>query len=139
MKKTMTLAAVTWVAVTLSAVAHPLLLEAPAHPLDQQLDTCMTENPGTTSERHCMEALLPLWEARLLIYYQELGGDQNIPLKVAQSAWRTYAIAQTQYFENKYDIQGTMYALFLAHARLQLLRHRVLQLEDDYEFLKAHR
>ena len=99
----------------------------------------MTKNPGTTSERHCMEALLPLWEARLVSYYQRLGGDQNARLKAAQDAWRVYATAQTRYFEQKYDLQGTMYALFLADARLQLLRHRVLQLEYDYDFFIMHR
>jgi uncharacterized protein YecT (DUF1311 family) len=120
------------------ANAHPLLLDPPAHPLDQQLNTCMIQNPGTTSERHCMEELLPLWEARLLSYYQQLGGDQNVRLKATQAAWRAYAAEQTAYFKEKYALQGTMYALFFADARLQLLRHRVLQLEDDYAFLKEH-
>lgn len=119
--------------------AHAPLLKAPTHPLDQRLDNCIKENPGTTSERHCMETLLPLWEARLLRYYALLGGDQNIRLKATQKTWLAYATDQTHYFEQKYDLQGTMYALFLAEARLQLIRHRVLQLEDDYDFLKAHR
>lgn len=71
-------------------------------------------------------------------YYLLLGGEQNHRLKTAQRAWKTYAAAQAQYFEQKYDLQGTMYALFLADARLQLVRRRALQLESDYNFLKEH-
>lgn len=121
-----------------SANAHLPRLESPVNPLDQRLETCMKQNPGTTSERHCMEALLPMWEARILHYYTLLGGDQNHRLKAAQHAWQGYAAAQTHYFETQYDLQGTLYALFFADARLQLIRHRALQLEDAYDFSKEH-
>ncbi len=124
---------------TLTAQSHELLLKEPAHPLDQQLDQCFKANPGTTSERHCIEMLIPRWQERLNDYYQRLGGDHNALLKGSQTAWERYAQAQEAYFREKYNLPGTMYALFFAEARLQLLRHRVLQLESDLLFLEEHR
>lgn len=118
--------------------AHELRLTDPPHPLDQQLTTCMQEHPGTTSERHCMETLIPLWQQRMEKYYALLGGDKNLPLKQAQARWQQYAEAQIAYFRQKYDVQGTMYRLFFADAQLELIRHRTLQLEDDYDFLQVH-
>ena len=126
----------TW---ALTAQSHEHLLKTPAHPLDRQLDQCFKANPGTTSERHCIETLIPRWQERLNDYYRRLGGDQNALLKNSQTAWVQYAQAQEAYFREKYNLPGTMYALFFAEARLQLLRHRVLQLESDLLFLEEHR
>lgn len=124
---------------TWAVQSHELLLKTPAHPLDQQLDQCLKANPGTTAERHCIETLIPRWQQRLDAYYRRLGGDQNALLKSSQKAWEQYAQAQEAYFLEKYNLPGTMYALFFAEARLQLLRHRVLQLESDLLFLEEHR
>lgn len=124
--------------ITGTASAHELLLNPPAHPLDQQLDHCFKAHPGTTAERHCIETVIPLWQARLTDYYQRLGGDQNPLLQHSQRQWQAYATAQEAYFKEKYALQGTMYTLFFAEARLQLWRHRVLQLESDLQFRADH-
>ena len=50
--------------------------ESKKHPLVKELDACLNAQPGTTTERYCVNRMIPKWEARMQDYYQRLGGDQ---------------------------------------------------------------
>lgn len=110
----------------------------PKHPLDQALDRCLASHPGTTSERHCVEHMMPQWDKALNQAYTALGGDQNPELRRSQVAWLKFRDAEYKYIDKRFGYEGTMYLLMAAHARLLLLRQRTLDLQAQVEFQKLH-
>jgi len=113
------------------ALANPV-----KHSLDIRLEECLAKHPGTTSERHCIEQMMPLWDKALNLYYQRLGGDKNKALRRAQRAWLKFRKEEQRYIHVRFSLDGTMYRLMEANAYLELLRKRALELKFHYEFSK---
>ena len=113
--------------------------ESKKHVLDQELNKCFQDFPGTTSKKNCIYKVFPKWEKRLQKYYLLLGGSDNKALYASQQAWINYRKKQEAYILKRYDYDGTLYRLLEADSRLELLRQRTLALEADYHFILMHR
>jgi uncharacterized protein YecT (DUF1311 family) len=115
---------------------------AEPHPIDAQLDACMNipENQSTQGTVGCLEAARTAWDAELNRNYKLLMGALKTPgqeaLRTAQRQWIAYRDKETLFSDLMHrNMDGTMFLIFAADRRMQLVRARALELASYYDTL----
>jgi uncharacterized protein YecT (DUF1311 family) len=112
--------------------------EAKNHPLDLELDACLTLDPSTAGMINCLNLAHEKWDAELNRVYRELrrtldpGGREA--LQAAQRAWIGFRDAEFGLMERMYGPgDGSLARVEAAGRRVDFIRSRVLTLSDYLE------
>jgi|APTNR8051073442_1049403.scaffolds.fasta_scaffold03654_1 uncharacterized protein YecT (DUF1311 family) len=112
------------------------------HPIDAQLDACMgiPDNQSTHGMIGCIEAARTAWDAELNRNYKQLMGALKTPgqeaLRAAQRQWIAYRDKEILFSDLLHaNMDGTMFLIFAADRRMQLVKTRALELASYYETL----
>ncbi|MCB0540006.1 MAG: DUF1311 domain-containing protein [Bacteroidetes bacterium] len=105
--------------------------------IDIELQNCLdySDNYTTKGMIDCVVIAIEKWDKELNKNYQELltllTAEQKDKLKIAQREWIEYRDKEIE-FSNQlyYDMQGTMWMLFVAQTKLHLTRRRTIELES---------
>lgn len=102
--------------------------------LDKALEICIDKEPTGGWEAGCASKAYELWDKELnKIYNQlrrELTSKESKALKTAQRKWLKYRDAEFKLIDHIYSYEkGTMNIPFNAHARLKVVKKRVLELK----------
>lgn len=106
--------------------------------LDKALESCIAKNPSTGGEAACVTRAYDLWDKQLNKIYNELNGnlspEESRALKTAQLEWLKYRDAEFKLIDQIYSFEkGSMNVPFNAHARLKVVKNRVLELKHYAE------
>ncbi len=117
------------------------------HPIDEQVDRCMDEDPSTSGMIDCAEEGEKLWDQELNRVYKELMGllpkEGQEALRTAQRAWIPWRDSEYRLNNGVYNAiynsidGGTMWVVQNAFANMEVVRKRTLQLTDWLDELKA--
>ena len=132
----------------LTLLLSPLLLlsqhrEGEEHPIDIKLETCLDidSNQTTYGMMACIQASEDAWDQLLNALYKELMNSLDSTgqerLRTAQRAWLAYRDAEftlngSIYYEN---LSGTIYYIFAADREMEIVKHRVLELQSYLDAL----
>ena len=112
-----------------------------AHPIDQELDACMSTSDGqsTYGMITCYQQAEEAWDAELNRLYKALMAtlekeDQD-RLRAAQRAWIAYRDAEYSFSgEMYYAMEGTMYRIMAAGREMEMVRTRALEFQEYYSW-----
>lgn len=104
----------------------------PDDPIDARLSSCRQERQTTLGTLDCLSAAASDWEAQLNKAYKALRSTLDEPAKKglleSQRDWLKFRESEEKWIGNTYGgRQGTIYGIYAAEARLELLRARVHQ------------
>jgi uncharacterized protein YecT (DUF1311 family) len=111
--------------------------EAHKHPIDIKTQTCLDNNYQTNdSMKNCSLQAYDDWDAELNKVYAQLRSklsrDTKEQLKNAQLQWLAYRDSEFQIIDAIYDAKkmggGTIWGLFAADAKVEIVKNRVLVL-----------
>lgn len=134
----------TWLCCSLLALglSAPALAHSPdLHPLDKAFQQCIDRDDSTAGMHACNQRFRTYWDQELNRYYRLLGGDRNPSLREAQKAWIRFRDAEFQRLETVYgqiselSQGGTLWPLMANSAKTDLVRTRVLSLQNHYEMI----
>jgi uncharacterized protein YecT (DUF1311 family) len=107
------------------------------HPLNIKLKTCLDseENYTTSGMIGCLSDALEMWESELNIQYNsllELLSEKQIEmLRTSQKTWIEYRDREIDLINLFYgDLDGSMWTIAIAFAKLDLVRQRALELTN---------
>ena len=104
--------------------------------IDIATEKCINSNPSTSGMESCVEEAYTQWDAELNKVYKQLMAvlkpEQKTALQTAQIEWLKYRDLEFKNIANIYNMQGSMYPLMAANARMEFLKTRVLNLRSYY-------
>jgi uncharacterized protein YecT (DUF1311 family) len=108
------------------------------HPLDLELEACLTLDPSTAGMINCLNLAYEKWDAELNRVYQELRGALNPEgresLREAQRAWIAFRDAEFDLMARMYGPgDGSLARVEAAGRRVDFIRSRVLALSAYME------
>lgn len=103
------------------------------HPLDRELEACLTLDPSTAGMINCLNLAFEKWDADLNRVYQELrrtlDPEGRDALQAAQRAWIGFRDAEFGLMERMYGPgDGSLARVEAASQRVDFIRSRVLTL-----------
>ncbi|MFP4391209.1 MAG: lysozyme inhibitor LprI family protein [Desulfococcaceae bacterium] len=112
--------------------------EGKNHPLDRELDACLTLDPSTAGMINCLNLAYEKWDAELNRVYQELrrtlDPEGRKALQGAQRTWMAYRDAEFGLMERIYGPgDGSLARVGAAANRVEFIRTRVLALSGYLE------
>ena len=115
--------------------------EPSQHPIDKALDACTEKNGSTAGMVECTDKAYAAWDKELNKNYgllmQNLKPPQKEALKAAQLEWIKQRDLEFKFIDSVYDaLQGTMYIPMRIAARMDVVKHRALELHDYLDLLK---
>ena len=110
------------------------------NPIDKELSECMDKDPSTHGVLQCIDKAYQKWEDELNSCYKKLtdmlDDEGKSSLKEAQRKWIEFRDLEFKNIENIYSFkEGTMYLPMQALDKMDILKHRALELKDFYELL----
>jgi uncharacterized protein YecT (DUF1311 family) len=112
--------------------------------IDMNLRACLdsSQNYTTLGMIHCTYCAEQSWDAKMNKYYKLLQGvltaDGKEKLKESQIKWLAYRDAELSTISTIFDLQGTMWSVVREDERMELVKHRALELGDYYATLTQH-
>jgi uncharacterized protein YecT (DUF1311 family) len=115
--------------------------EPSKHPIDKTLDACIDKNGSTAGMVQCTDQAYAAWDKELNKNYGllmlNLKPQQKEALKAAQLEWVRQRDLEFKFIDSVYDaLQGTMYIPMRIAARLEVVKHRALELHDYLDLVK---
>jgi len=107
--------------------------------IENSLQTCLENHPGTSSETHCYRNNAGALEREIQRLYFLLGGDQNRALQQNQQVWQNYVSAEQFFFEFAYYVPGSQSQWLKARSNYLLFHSRAVALQSYLDFAEAHR
>lgn len=119
-------------------------LEAQENPIDTKVRQCIENDPSTAGMVLCYSEAEKEWDLELNRNYQllmsVLDNEGKKQLKSSQLAWIKYRDAEFAFLETFYgSFTGTMFSLFIATKRMDMIRSRALELKTYYDDYQIHR
>lgn len=122
------------VALAMALAAAPAAAQAPTDPIDARLQAALSQDPSTADQLAAIATARAAWDARLNAVYRELLA--SLPpepaerLRASQRAWLAFRDAEEHALDALYaDTEGTLFLPLRADDGVDLLRHRVRDLE----------
>lgn len=111
------------------------------HPLDVESDRCFQDASTTLAMIDCEGSAYRAWDDRLNKVYPRvrahLDAQGKKDLQAAQREWIKFRDAEFRWNGNAFlKMQGTMYKVSAASARVRVVRQRVLELEGFLEVVE---
>ncbi len=107
------------------------------HPIDIKLDECLNDevNFSTHAMLNCTSQAEQDWDTELNRVYRELralcSDSEKNALRTAQLKWLEYRDNEFEFAQELYgNMQGTMFQLFLASKRMEIVKTRTLELQN---------
>ncbi|HVS82562.1 MAG TPA: lysozyme inhibitor LprI family protein [Pyrinomonadaceae bacterium] len=125
-----------------AAIASPSLTqEQSKHPIDKALDACTDKNGSTAGMVQCTDQAYAAWDKELNKNYgllmQNLKAQQKDALKAAQLEWIKQRDLEFKFIDSVYDaLEGTMYISMRIAARMEVVKHRALELHEYLDLVK---
>ncbi|HNY31926.1 MAG TPA: DUF1311 domain-containing protein [Fibrobacteria bacterium] len=112
-----------------------------SHPLDVESDRCLQEATTTLAMLDCHASAYQAWDERLNKVYPRVRGhldsEGKKELLAAQREWLKFRDAQAQWTNNAFlKMEGSIHRVGAASARVQVVRQRVLELEQFLEIVE---
>ena len=103
--------------------------------IDKYLESCIAADPSTAGMTNCTYGAYSLWDKELNITYKNLMSSlpsiEQQALRIAQRQWVAFRDAEFKAIDALYKRKdGTMYIPMRVANRLEILKTRVLQLQD---------
>lgn len=113
--------------------------DANDHPIDHEVNRLLELDESTNGQVQAFAKGYDLWDAELNKVYKELmtAYDKNeslkLALKEAQLTWLKFRDAEFKHLEEICaSKEGSMYRIFLASDRMELVKARALELKSRY-------
>ena len=118
--------------------------EQPLHPIEQGLNACLDQNASTSGMATCLDQAYRQWDAELNRVYlgvkAELEPPAQAALTASQRAWLVYRDAEFITQDAIYGaLQGSMWGLSRLSTRVELVKHRALELQSYWTDLREGR
>ncbi len=115
--------------------------EPSQHPIDKALDACTEKNGSTAGMVQCTDAAYAAWDKELNKNYgllmQNLKPQQKEALRAAQLEWIKQRDLEFKFIDTVYGaLQGTMYIPMRIAARMDVVKHRALELHEYLDLVK---
>ncbi|WP_053405201.1 lysozyme inhibitor LprI family protein [Persicobacter sp. CCB-QB2] len=116
------------------------------HPVEQKYENCMAEGSFTnTANKACLEEQLLDWDLQLNKKYKEVmsflptEGTLKNQLRASQRNWLKYYQAECVFIEAKFEgLEGSMYPIIILKEKINILKHRVLELESYANYYEVN-
>ncbi|MBK9579151.1 MAG: DUF1311 domain-containing protein [Fibrobacterota bacterium] len=111
------------------------LAEEKADPIDLACSECQVANPTTMGMLECQSKAYEAWDARLNKVYQRVRGhldpEGKKDLQAAQRDWLKFRDGEFKWTRTAYGkMEGSIYSLYIAQAKLEVVRSRVRLLQS---------
>ncbi len=108
-----------------------------SHPIEIEISKLLDKDQSTNGQVQAFAKGFDLWDAELNKVYKELmsayGKNEALKksLKEAQQAWLKFRDAEFEHLRNAFLTKdGSMYRIFLASDRMNLVKERALELQN---------
>ena len=123
------------------ATAGGVVAQEQTHPIDKALEACIDKNGSTAGMVQCTDKAYAAWDKELNQKYGELmralKPAQKEALRLAQLEWIKYRDLDFKLIDSLYDtMQGTMYIPMRIAARMEVVKHRALELQEYLDLVK---
>lgn len=109
------------------------------HPIDSLLESCLESNPfsSTAGMLKCINSATAQWDEELNKNYKLLMAvlrpEEKEKLKTSQLKWIEFRDKEFEFSDAAYNtLEGTMWLVVKANKRLQIVKHRAIELRDYY-------
>ena len=118
--------------------ASTIAQEPTQHPIDKALDACIDKNGSTAGMVECTDKAYAAWDKELNKNYGELmralNPKQKEALRLSQLEWIKHRDLEFKFLDSMFDtFQGTMYIPMRVGARLNIIKHRAVELKQNLE------
>ena len=115
--------------------------EPTQHPIDKALDACIDQNGSTAGMVECMDKAYAAWDKELNKNYGELmrtlNAKQKEALRLSQLEWIKHRDLEFKFLDSMFDtFQGTMYIPMRVGARMDIIKHRAVELKQNLELYR---
>jgi uncharacterized protein YecT (DUF1311 family) len=114
------------------------------HPIDSLLESCLESDPfsSTAGMLKCINSATSLWDDELNKNYKLLMAvlrpDEKEKLKTSQLKWIEFRDKEFEFSDAAYNnLERTMWLVVKANKRLQIVKHRAIELMDYYYDIKS--
>jgi len=109
------------------------------HPIDSLLENCLESDSSssTAGMLKCINSATALWDEELNNNYKSLMSilrpEEKEKLKTSQLKWIEFRDKEFEFSDAAYNtLEGTMWLVVKANKRLQIVKHRAIELRDYY-------
>ena len=102
--------------------------EVKIHPIDKKYEDCWSLNPANLGVRACLWEALEDWDKALNKAYKSI--KYSPTLKASQLAWLAFRDKEFKHIEDLFNEEGSMYPNMILGAKIEIVKARVLQLEE---------
>jgi uncharacterized protein YecT (DUF1311 family) len=130
------------IAIFLCAFSAISIAQEPTqHPIDKALDACIDQNGSTAGMVECTDKAYAAWDKELNKNYVELmrtlNAKQKEALRLSQLEWIKHRDLEFKFLDSMFDtFQGTMYIPMRVGARMDIIKHRAVELKQNLELYK---
>lgn len=110
------------------------------HQIDKQLNECINldENLSTHGTLACIEEAYLAWtiemEKTLAMLTEVLNNEENLMLSKSQKLWLEWHATEMAFsYAMHTNMGGSMYQIFAADTRVQIVRQRAIDLKSYYD------
>jgi uncharacterized protein YecT (DUF1311 family) len=105
------------------------------HPIDKTTAACQVKNYTTVGMQNCLAIATEQWDKELNKNFNALMKKIDQPcqeaLKKSQKQWLTYRDGEFKTIETIYGaLEGTMWGIIAANAKVEIVKHRGLELKE---------
>ena len=124
--------------VLIYAISLVSIPDTAKHPIDNRLDSCLSNSHATMPRAHCYNSAYNAWEEDIATTEKALlakaGEKQKVKIKANQAAWEKQRDAAFDKIADQYNkMRGTGYIPVRIKLRMEVLRKRALQLEKKLQ------
>lgn len=114
-----------------------------AHPIAEELDQCIEQDPSTSGQVECIAIALEQWDQELnrvyTILMNRLDDESKATLRASQRQWIKFRDDELKFLADYYaNFSGTMYVPMQAFEPVRITRDRTQQLQKYLNFLEDH-
>lgn len=111
--------------------------------IDSVLSKCISKNNSDPGMSDCLQKAESNWDKELNKYYKlllaKLDTSAQKYLRESQRQWLMYKDKEVNFFSEVFSKKdGTMWNLFIADKRMQIIRQRAIELSDYYDTLNQN-
>ncbi len=111
-------------------------------PIDKSYEECLQKDTSAINLSNCAYEAYSQWDRELNKSYNKLVKELVIPKDKAaflqsQKAWLAYRDAEFHLYDNMLNKPGEKWTFERANDRVNLVKHRVLQLRGYYQILSS--
>lgn len=126
------------ITVLMYAISVASVTDTVKYPIDNRLDSCLSNSYATMPRAHCYNSAYNAWENDIAATEKALlakaDAKQKAKIKAAQSAWEKQRDAAFNRIAGQYNkMHGTAYIPVRIKLRMEVLRKRALQLEKELQ------